>query len=707
MQTEQSTGQPNRNLGTWLKSAGRRVMDRIHTPGRAAPLPRLWSGIWRRVNPRGRRQGAREAWIRLENGCLELEEQRRDLGTIGPALESQFLRIAEALESLPKQSETLTEVSEHLLELATGKGEGERLLAECLEQLADPLSYLRSYQTFSHEFLATLRAASERMSTILSDESAIQTAIAPLKHIRSLFRIRAAELEPAAQATFQSLTQEIENLQLQANSVLDQKFTQLKANVTLVNALTERLSHMVEHQGHLLDLHQRAMDQTIADLHSDLERNSQKDIRLTQVTQRIRCETGALVLSLQSQDILGQKCAHILSGLDCVLGHLQRSGGDAREKSRWLRQVQEGIRVESAQLQCLRSDMDSTEDSLLQALSHIESQITEVEGNCLTLSEFGSVTAGATGLVQVLLETLEEIQTRIQSTLMSARDAFESIRPIGGQAGDATETMRELHAQIKLIALNAQVRAAHIGTGTGLDVLAAHTAAIADETGRMSERVAIGLDALTEQLNGLVARFADIVKSGASIQKAWDGNSALLEARLHNYRDRSLNEMQTVNDVSERIRTGLHAMRDQIRLKETANAPICNTLRSLQSLFALVSSILLEFKAVPEDEGTTASYTRTCTMESEKRVQADALALDPQSGSAGPESSGAAPIGPAASISSDRFTTIAGRPEMPCDSHSVPAAAMGILGGMTDPESPVPSASSHPDKPLGNNVELF
>ncbi len=223
----------------------------------------------------------------------------------------------------------------------------------------------------------------------------------------------------------------------------------------------------------------------------------------------------------------------------------------------------------------------------------------------------------------------------------------------------------------------------------------------------MSERVAMGLDALTEQLNGLVAQFARTMASGASLHEDWGKVATLLESRLHQYRDRSLSQMQIVTSASETMRNGVHEMRRHIRLKAMTTTPIHSTLQSLQTLSDQVSSMCIDTPDAIETAGLESSYTRTCTMESEKQVQAAALAQEHQANGPGSTSS-TSTLAPGNALEPSNLpsscdhgrrgaSTCRAMPPLPM----LTALPRGEAS-LQHEGAPLPQ-----EKELGNNVELF
>lgn len=645
----------------------------------------------------------------------ELKRQHSALLPISQELESQFLDIAASLEKIPATSDALTAASERMLRLATGEGQGENILSQAITHLKDPIEFVERYHASCETFLSTLRAAIEQINRLLAWQKVLRDTMAPLRYLRTLYRVGSAPLAHDTQASFMSLTEDIERLQNQMAQILGQKFDILRANRQTMESLSGRLAQLLGAQGALMQQKRAHLNKALSDLKTDLETNKEKDLKLTCITQQIGQEAGKLVFAIQAQDVISQKISHIVSAITNVASTYQefrrlRKPGD---QSRSLHYISQAAKVESAQLDAVRADLIQTDDELTGALKRIALATDELSHSCVVLDDVDHLTTGTTGMVEVLLATLSEVETIVADTVSSARDAYESIRPIGGQASNVTEIMRELQIKIKLIALNAQIQTAHLAEGTGLDVLATQTATIADETGRISSQIAMELDAFTHKLNSLVGDFERTHREGEEGQILWSRSAKDQSSALHAYRDAALAELTAIVGHSEEMQSLLKAMHQCIHLKSLADQRVQTPADTLRAIHACLEPRLKLLEASEAISESAVAYTRTYTMESEKQVhlsaagaETDAAALIAPPGRNSLQPEGSAPAAGELLLFDDSPAPSTEVPAPQATSSAEPANDLtaGVSQRETKPKETTPAPGS---TSLGDNIELF
>ena len=194
-------------------------------------------------------------------------------------------------------------------------------------------------------------------------------------------------------------------------------------------------------------------------------------------------------MSLQAQDIISQKAAHVAAALGVMREQFAAIEGEGHP-SRVLPVLQSldgAARVEASQVQAIRSDIATAKQGLITAAREVRGAVELLNQENLCMDGVDPVSAEAQGFVQVLLDTLHDLRDLVEEVIVGAEQAHTAIRPVGGQTSNLTATMRQLSAQIQLIGLYAQVQAARVGTGTGLERLAAETTRVATETAETSE----------------------------------------------------------------------------------------------------------------------------------------------------------------------------------------------------------------------------
>lgn len=508
----------------------------------------------------------------VEEAFNALPEHVRELEDVARRLEECFLALGSSLEKLPDASEKLVNSSEHLLALATGDGTGNETFAEIMRLLEGPLGFIdQSQQTFAA--LGTrLHAAIKQIDSLTSAEAVLHRAVAPLRFIQTIFKIESAPLSPSIQLMFLALTEDIERLHQQVSQTFGEKFAALRGVRATLSEAHERVEGYSRIQGAVLVEKRRQIAAALTTLNEGLQQKVARNTQLTDIARLIHEEVGRMVVCLQSQDIINQKVAHICAAVRAVDENIPAAFTAARGKGdpEELAFVAASCRLQSAQVAGVSKDLDDAHQSIGDAVKRIQTHLCQLDDQAPGREGCDTVTVNADRLVESLIETIEEVRGMVNKTLASADEAFIAIQSVGGLASNLTVVMRELSSQIQIIGLNAQVQAAHNCGGTGLEVLAAHTALISTETGTASEYVANGVDSFTAELNNLVGQFGRLRDEATVWQKTMEDEFRRQERTLHGIRNATLDELRAVTECLREVTDLVQGMALANQLKSIA-----------------------------------------------------------------------------------------------------------------------------------------
>ncbi len=636
----------------------------------------------------------RELWPLLDR----LGKESKPLSALAAEMERAFLSIADSLVELPGASDKLVQHSHRLVAMSTGRENGDSIYQATYASLSGPLQFVDSHWETTRQLRGQLEESMAAIDGMLRHEDDLARTVAPLKYIQTLFKVESAGLDTSVQGMFLALTEEISALQRRVSDTFGEKFLVLRDLRRILANVVLDLEQRDTQLRHFLSERRASLDQALTDLRTDLEQNRQRDAKLTQVSKGVAEQVGRLVLGLQAQDIVSQKIAHVIEGIGQVLNRSSSSDAmsDRVLEAALLRFIVQSASVEHAQLESIRGDLRQTEEQLKSAISAIEDQAGQLDHECLSMRDFDRLTVGYPGLIETLLEAVDDVSELVKTTASSTDQAFAEIQPLGGRTSNVTATMRELSAHIRVIALNAQVQAARLDNRTGLEVLAAATNRVATETGGISEEIATRLDQFATGMDGLVKEFTCLHDRGAQELQSWHEQSGAERQSLHNVRDLTLAEMNLTGECADRIRELARQMRDKINVSAQIDPGLRIPAVSLNSLVQLAKELLLQprYAGLPAElppefnQGSGRKYT----MESERKVYEAALAA----------TSTAVPVGaPLESVTVDSELS------------AVPAAASGEspgegIGHLTGlASSGAPNQSTPEKKEFGDNVDLF
>lgn len=548
---------------------------------------------------------------RLRTALKEVEAVAMDLQETSAALEERFLETANVLMELDANGNHFVRHSEKLVNVATGRAGGSEVFFSAMQVLEPPLTYLNASHAEMNRLLERLKNDNDRIAVLLQGREELQRTMAPLKYIQTSFRIESAPLGAEVQLMFTALTQEIEKLHSQVCELFSTKYEELRHIQDTINEVIRRLQQQTDNVWNHIAREKKQIDATLAQLQRELLDNQKRESSITNLSGSLARDIQQVVIGLQFQDIISQRLQHTTKAL-----HEIRARFDGTHPS--VAFMEQACRLQAEQIRSVRHDLAGAERSVKTGVNNVLAQIAEADTKCVSLREFDHLTTSSNGMVQVLLDVFATLQKQIAATVAGCASAYEILRPIGSAASDLTQVVNELSQRIHLIGLNAQVQAAQVTDGMGLEVLSARTSEISRETNRISETMAGELDhlvaGLTESLHALETFHTQASAQNTTLtQKAGD-----CERQLHELRDKALGSLVDVHDLLNGIR---HQGEQVIRTANyiaTADTALGNLHEKLSALANLAARML--GKNYRADPNLLAQFKADYTMASERQV---------------------------------------------------------------------------------------
>jgi hypothetical protein len=482
----------------------------------------------------------------------ELNSAAGQLRQAGGELEKDFLATFLALEKLTGHGESFVQASEQLVGSATGRTGGSTLLFAAMRTVEEPLNFLDGVHPKTQRVLERLQQDSHRIDELISVQTDLQRTIGPLKYIQTLFKIESAPFGGDVQAMFGALTKEIETLHDQIFELFTTRFLELRATQGTVNKVIDELQKQTDSLSASITKGKAKIENSLQELQSGLLENQARESHISQLSKQLNQQIQAVVIGLQFQDIINQKLEHAFAALARIEAQLDSETADAA--------LGQSCRLEAGQLQAVREDLAQAETTIKTGIATMLENLVSADSKCLTLSDYNHLTTSSDGMVQVLFETFATLREEVAATAVSTASAFAQLRAVGGLASNLTQVVRELSQRIHLIGLNAQLQAAQVAAGLGLEVLSARTSEISRATNQISKAVAEKLDQLVRDLGEDVKSLENLNAEAVQQQAKLAQEGAATEHSLHALRDGALNSLSRISSLMEDIRTESQAL---------------------------------------------------------------------------------------------------------------------------------------------------
>ena len=598
-----------------------------------------------------------------------------DVDKTAAEIEARFLEISATIESTTTTGQKLVAAGESLTSLALGQGGGEVCIGETAKHIWHSIEYVEKSIGESDQLIERLVNTSEQLNQLLAAEKDLARTLAPLTIVQTLIRVESARLAPEFQTMFAALVLEIERVRLNVEDEFREKFQLIQEIQHILKRAIEQLGERAaKAKAQVLEI-RSDLTQSLQTMHASHEKTRARDSRLSGVSRAVAAETGRVVMSLQFYDAFTQTLQHAQR----ILGEIQSRGAsipkDRKASCQTFRFIQQAGQICCAQIGGMTAGLQQAGTTINSGIQGIVAQMTALDNDCITLSDVDSITTGVDGAVQILLDSLKDVQHLVADAAHFARESHATIEPIGGKTTNFTRFIDNLSFEIQLIGLNAEIQSTHIGQGTGLEILSAQTSAISRETTGLSAKLAGHLDGLTARLSEIVISFQDIRERSVAFSRSLSENTATAETALHAYRDSSLKVLFQIGELLPELKRQTQTALAQSDFVQIANAPLVGLQAAINTLTAAAATAADRTGIQVETTGLTDHFLKFYTMSTEVDAHHKALGRVPPTAASTPAPSGDV----------DLFG-----PETPA-----PAGSDVELFGFDEP-APAPAASASP-----------
>ncbi len=548
---------------------------------------------------------------KLHTAFEDVEAMAADLQEVSATLEERFLETANILMELDAHGGHFVRHSEKLINVATGRTGGSEVFFTAMTVLDPPLNFLNASHVQMKALLDRLTQDNEGILGLISGREDLQRTMAPLKYIQTSFRVEAAPLGEEVQLMFTALTQEIEKLHSQVSDLFSTKYAELQSIQLTIAEVISQLQLQTDNVWKNIAREKKHIDSTLMKLQSELMDNQKRESSIVGLSGRIAHEIQTIVVGLQYQDIVSQRLQHTTKALLAIREQFDGSDGG-------IEFMEQACRLESAQIKSVCDELAGAEKSIKVGIDNVLSQIVSSSEKCVSLREFEALTVSADGMVQVLLDVFATVQKQIGTTVTGCASAVELLRPIGNTASGLTRIVHDLSQRIHLIGLNAQVQAAQVADGMGLEVLSARTSEISRETNRISEQMARQLDRLVSGLNESLQSLEKLHAEASAQQSVLIAKGGDCENRLHAMRDKALASLIDIHDLLNGIRTQGEMVLDAANYVSTADASLAELEEKLLVVADLAAQQMGENPQ--RKRSLVTRFRQDYTMASERRV---------------------------------------------------------------------------------------
>ncbi len=522
---------------------------------------------------------APDAWVDEMNVAI------RKLGELAASTEGEFISLGDALQRFSGQSRDISDLSASLTALMSGREMTEA--TEGLRRIIARVEALDSGSKQGTEVLKTIQGRIEEMHRPLTGFAKI---VRNLRVLCNFIKVESARLV-STDTGFTTLSDDVGKLAARIESKSADLFAQ---SMQLSERIGENLKRTDQFETSRHGQAIQILDETGHCLNSLTEKHQLSSLAVQDVNARwgrISRAIGEVVSSLQFHDITRQRIEHVKEALTEVTGRMAglqtrrgvrslkadrlptraaNTGSTASGRADVIRGAVGACEVQRAQLEHAGSEAIAAVKRVIAGLDDIARQVGEMceetrklvnEADAAGSSFLSSLERGFSLIAQSLAE-YDRINDQLSETIEQAAHTI-------GAMSAFIDEIEKISIEIRMIALNASIRAAHVGEhGAALGVLADTIQGLSVETTHHAEAISTCLKmviASAAELTGRVRPKEDADERG---REHLEGDIARMIEPLHRIDQSTVTLLTRMSEQGKTLSDDIAKTSDEIEVHQ-------------------------------------------------------------------------------------------------------------------------------------------
>ena len=451
------------------------------------------------------------------------------------ASEKDFLRIAENLQEYHARAQKMCDKSSEVVEIMTGEALGTATdgLQGILEELKDHINESQGHFSQISDVFQQHRLELVKLSSSIES---FKLHVLNLSMLGFLTRVENAHIF-TENTGFATLTDDVRNL----SDIIRQKSLHInQVSVNVQSFVTLALSKIIDFERTQSESARITLEKAVTNHHalSQKFKSASESARLVEkVSKEIASSIGDIVISMQFHDITRQQLEHVKEVLDNLCAAISQDDYTSLEKAAMVRDV---LTLQHAQLKKSYEELANAVFKVIASLQNITKNVSDV------LMETQDVAWASDTKGQSFMEGLD---SGITSVIECIKAIAEEHGNLSGTVNSASEMVSEMSVFVKdieslglnlqLIALNARIKAAHLGKeGAMLDTISGNIyelsknaredtkdlnkvlATLVDISLRFKEDMLLMQDKQSKTIGFMVDKLRELIESLRSINDA-------------------------------------------------------------------------------------------------------------------------------------------------------------------------------------------
>lgn len=429
------------------------------------------------------------------------------LRRLAGSTEDQFLELGSKLQDFAIRSASISAVSNQLVELVAGTDSNQ--LTERLRNLFIEMNdYLERVNSQGAQSCSTLEQIMVQLDNVVRPLEGFQKMDKALRMLSISTKIESARLGELG-AGFTTLAMDVEKL---SQTVSEKSSGIMSQRLSLAQLISGNLQMVRTTEAHQYADAQKILSavgnnlETLANLNSTCSATGNQ---VALISEEIASDIGAVVASMQFHDITRQQLEHVIEALEKLEQHTCKNTITNEETCPSLiAEFGDICELQTAQTRHAADQLTKATNTILDSLRDIGSKQTRISLE-LQQALMGNSGSAETSLLDTMEKEMHEVTLILQNCDKADQALAAAMQKVTGtitEIGGFVSDIEAVGSEIDLIALNAQIKAAHTGPqGAALGVLAEAIKRLSLDAVTQTEAVSETLRAI----NAITATMAD------------------------------------------------------------------------------------------------------------------------------------------------------------------------------------------------------
>ena len=550
-----------------------------------------------------------------------LREQQKKLTELSGATEDAFLSLGIRLQDFSSRAKSQSEESAHIAKLFDKTREGNPLdLAR--EVSEETLANFKIFDTEMIGAITKIITITAKIKELFKHKRDFNVIPRTLRVLAINIKIQGAQIKEGNDNSV-FLADRVSELSVKTNIIMNKLFDCLKtADVSMASISGKIDQHVQKFRGQVEQTENR-INNALGRLKDMFDLSTGLSLNIASCSSEISKRVGEVVMSMQFHDISRQKMEHVAEAMEDICRKIEEKAEFDNTCGKHLGAYTSRVStVQMSQLDLIAHEIEDTEKKMIAALKEISRRTSDQSKEISRTSGAGETESDDSIIVQFTSEISAVISFLSENAEIN-RHILEEVKAVSKTVKEISSFTRDVEniaEAIKILALNAQIEAKHIGkSGLALDVLAREIRDISAESNLIVGEISTCIEAILETADGLQARiesvFTESIKDAENLkQRAAEAKNGLngLNRELMEY-------IAELNKKSKKLALDISTLTSKIRFSRKVVERIGHIKDTMQELVETAGPYQIETEAVLD--GLNDRYT----MESERIAHENAF----------------------------------------------------------------------------------